>query len=160
MDRQQDLHLLASFLLPHYERWLTLASIVEMNVAIICSSMPAIASFLKLTISKSEYLRSDKSGFVPNRKDGDAKSNNPNTVEFLSLPGYPHRPDPTLQIKDNGNFELGGAQGKNTFINMDFENHITSGCSEQQSAYMMNVAKSGGIVKSIGVDLSYQENPH
>ena len=103
-----------------------------MNVAIICSSMPAVASFLKFTISKSEYLRSDKSDVVHNREEGNARSKNPNKSKFSSSPGYPQCPKPTLQLKDNGVLELGDIQGNKAFIRKDFENHVTSCGSETQ----------------------------
>ncbi|KAL9101047.1 MAG: hypothetical protein Q9187_009288 [Circinaria calcarea] len=135
-----------------------MARIVEINVAIICSSMPAVVSFLKLTISKSEHVRSDKSSSITNREDGHSRLKSTSDLKPMTSPGSLRRPDPTLQLKDDNNPEFENVQGKITPINSEFNDHVAAGDSEHRSADMREVAEPNGILKSVGVDNSSQDH--
>lgn len=128
---------------------------VESNVAIICSSMPACASFIKETLLNSNYVTFFKSRLVSLRKRygsktaSDFKLNDSQSIQAER---------PNLELTSRGKFNDHVRLEDNLCLNPN--NHISNYEIEVFSEPQSGDVEAGVIKKSVCREISYQEKAH
>ncbi|MCJ1384816.1 hypothetical protein MMC17_007934 [Xylographa soralifera] len=130
------------------ELWITakvdILNVVEENVAIICSSMPALASFLRSKTSKSEGRPSTNASH-----GSESQFKLISTLRSIFSRDSIDTDDSAMLTEEKGYDELGGSQRSRTV------NTIRGGDLENQPTPTRTAVESGGIVKSVGLEFSY-----
>ena len=117
---------------------------MEENIAIVCSSMPALASFLRSKTSKS---RATASSNVSTSNESQFKLIS--TLRSIFSRNSIDADDSETLTNEKSYIELGDSQLGRTV------NTIRGGDLEDQTTPTRTAVDSGGIVKSVGLELSY-----
>ena len=122
---------------------------MEENIAIVCSSMPALASFVRSKTTKSDGRPSTSASH-----GSESQFKLISTLRSIFSRDSIDADDSTTLTEHKGYDELGGAQRSRTV------NTIRGGDLENQSAPAGTALESGGIVKSVELEFHYGREPY
>ncbi|KAK4163960.1 hypothetical protein QBC43DRAFT_318474 [Cladorrhinum sp. PSN259] len=141
-------------------------SIVECNVAIICSCMPALASFSRHVFKNSSFLVSIRSvlsryGGSSSGSKGGISSGKGGSHKFSDAPSYPSTAAPEFSRLGQGDknyIELSDAHSHGSTENMRQQWKAgawspASGNNSQHSHSHSHTQSGGGIVRTVAVDI-------
>ncbi|MCJ1315795.1 hypothetical protein MMC15_001115 [Xylographa vitiligo] len=133
--------------------WITaqvdILNVVEENIAIVCSSMPALASFVR-----SKTTKSDGRPSISASHGSESQFKLISTLRSIFSRDSIDTDDSATLTEHKGYDELGGAQRSRTV------NTIRGGDLENQSAPAGTALESGGIVKSVELEFHYGREPY